>query len=89
MGVLFFIIGHASPDLKLFADQVKAPFLKYCAYGFYYVLPNLENFNYRLELVYMLPLPLDQLLYSVSYGLLYTVFLVYLAVVVFQRREFK
>jgi len=89
MGVLFFMIGHASPDLKMFADQVKVPILKYTAYGFYYVLPNLENFNYRLELVHKLSLYGDQLLYSVAYGIVYTVFLVFLAIIVFEGREFK
>ncbi|MEO0128855.1 MAG: ABC transporter permease subunit, partial [candidate division WOR-3 bacterium] len=29
MGVIFYVIGHASPDLKLFADTVKIPGLKY------------------------------------------------------------
>lgn len=89
MGVLFFMIGHASPDLKIFADQIKEPFIKYLAYTFYYVLPNLENFNYRLELVYKLPLYADQLLFSIAYGLIYTLFLVYLSIIVFERREFK
>jgi ABC-type transport system involved in multi-copper enzyme maturation permease subunit len=89
MGVLFFVIGHAGPDLKMFADQVKVPLLKYLAYGFYYVLPNLENFNYRLELVYKLPLYSDQIFFSLCYGLVYTIFLVYVAVIVFEGREFK
>ncbi len=89
MGVIFFIIGHASPDLKLFADQVNMPLFKYIAYGFYYILPNLENFNYRLELVHHLPLYGDQLLYSITYGIIYTVFLIYLAIIIFEGREFK
>jgi len=89
MGVLFFMIGHASPDLKMFADQVRVPFIKYLAYAFYNVLPNLENFNYRLELVYKLPLSADQLLFALSYGLIYTLFLVYLSIIIFERREFK
>lgn len=89
MGILFFIIGHASPDLKLFADQVKIPAMKYLAYGFYYILPNLENFNLRIDLVHKLPLYPDQILFSVCYGLIYTIFLIYLAIIIFQRREFK
>ncbi len=88
-GIIFFVVGHASPDLKLFADQVKVPALKYLAHGFYYVLPNLENFNYRLELVYHLPIHADQLLYSTCYGLIYIVFLLYFANLLFEKREFK
>ncbi len=89
MGVVFYIIGHASPDLKLFADQSKMPAMKFIAYGFYYIMPNLENFNFRLELVHKLPLYADQLMFTVAYGLIYTIFLVYLAILVFEGREFK
>ncbi|MEO0123803.1 MAG: ABC transporter permease subunit [candidate division WOR-3 bacterium] len=89
MGVIFYVIGHASPDLKLFADTVKIPGLKYLAYGFYYILPNLENFNLRLELVHKLPIFTDQVLFSICYGLIYTIFLLYLSVLIFEQREFK
>ena len=89
MGVIFYIIGHASPDLKLFADQSKIPIMKYIAYGFYYVIPNLENLNYRLEIVHKLTLYSDQLAFTVAYGLIYAIFLLYLAILVFEGREFK
>jgi len=89
MGIIFFVIGHASPDLKLFADQVNVAILKYLAYGFYYILPNLENFNLRIDLVYKLPIHLDQLLFSICYGLIYTIFLLYLSIIVFEKKEFK
>ena len=89
MGVIFFVVGHASPDLKLFADQVNVAILKYLAYGFYYILPNLENFNLRIDLVYKLPIHLDQLLFSICYGLIYTIFLLYVSIIVFEKREFK
>lgn len=89
MGVIFYVIGHASPDLKLFADTVKIPLIKYLAYGFYYILPNLENFNLRLEIVHKLPIYPDQLLFSICYGFIYTIFLIYLSILIFEQREFK
>ncbi len=89
MGIIFFIIGHASPDLKLFADQTEPILLKYIAYGFYYILPNLENFNLRIEVVHKLPLYPDQVIFSICYGFIYTIFLLYLAIIVFEKREFK
>jgi ABC-type transport system involved in multi-copper enzyme maturation permease subunit len=89
MGVIFFVVGHAMPDLKLFADGVRVPALKYIAYGFYYVLPNLENFNLRIDLAYGLPLRADQILFSICYGVIYIVLLLYLTKLVFQGREFK
>jgi ABC-type transport system involved in multi-copper enzyme maturation permease subunit len=89
MGVILFVVGHAVPDLKLFADQTKAVVLKYVAYGFYYVLPNLENFNLRNDLVYRLPLHADQMIFSICYGIIYIVFLLYITTLLFERREFK
>jgi ABC-type transport system involved in multi-copper enzyme maturation permease subunit len=88
-GIIFFVVGHASPDLKLFAEQINAPFIKCLAYGFYYLIPNLENFNLRLELVHRLPIYADQILFSACYGIIYIIFLLYLAIMIFERREFK
>lgn len=89
MGVIFFVIGHALPDLKLFAETTQVAALKHVAYAFYYVLPNLDNFNFRMDLAYKTPLPADQLLFSICYGIMYTVFLLYLTTLIFERREFK
>ena len=89
MGVIFFVVGHALPDLKLFADQSKIIVFKYLAYGFYYVLPNLENFNLRIDLAYKLPLYSDQIIFSLLYGIMYIIFLLYVTKIIFERREFK
>jgi ABC-type transport system involved in multi-copper enzyme maturation permease subunit len=89
MGVIFFVVGHAMPDLKLFADQTMVPVLKSIAYAFYYILPNLENFNLRIDLTYGLPLYADMLTFSIAYGIMYIVFLLYVTTIVFEHREFK
>lgn len=89
MTVILFIVGHASPDLKLFADTVKSPLLKTVSTAFYYILPNLENFNLRLDVVYRLPLAADQAVYVISYGIIYIVLLLFLSVIIFESREFK
>ncbi|MDH4210084.1 MAG: ABC transporter permease [candidate division WOR-3 bacterium] len=89
MGVIFFVTGHAMPDLKLFAESTKVEALKHVAYGFYYLLPNLSNFNFRTDLAYNIPLPADQVIFSVCYGVIYTVFLLYVTTLIFERREFK
>ena len=89
MGVIFFVVGHAMPDLKLFADQTTVATLKYVAYGFYYILPNLENFNFRIDLAYGIGLYADQIFFALCYGVIYIVFLLYLTKLIFDRREFK
>lgn len=89
MTVTLYIVGHASPDLKLFADAVKSPFLKTVSTAFYYILPNLENFNLRLDVVYRLPIAADQAGYVISYGIIYVILLLFLSVIIFESREFK
>lgn len=89
MGVIFFVVGHAMPDLKIFAEHTQAALLKYVAYGFYYALPNLENFNLRIDLAYGLKLQPDQIIFSMCYGVIYIVLLLYITKLVFQGREFK
>lgn len=89
MGAIFFVAGHAMPDLKLFAESTKVDALKHIAYAFYYFLPNLSNFNFRTDLAYNIPLPADQVIFSVCYGVLYTLFLLYVTTLVFEYREFK
>jgi ABC-type transport system involved in multi-copper enzyme maturation permease subunit len=89
MGVIFFVVGHAMPDLKLFADQSSVPLVRSLAYAFYYVLPNLENFNLRIDLAYGLSLHADRILFSILYGIMYMTALLYITKIVFERREFK
>jgi len=89
MTVIIYVVGHASPDLKIFAETVKVPVLKFLSNAAYYLLPNLENFNLRQDVVYRLPLPADQIGFSVCYGLAYTIVVLYIAVIIFERREFK
>ena len=89
MGVIFFVVGHALPDLKLFAETTTVGALKHIAYAFYYVLPNLDNFNFRMDLAYRVPLSADQIIFSICYGVMYTIFLLYVTTLVFERREFK
>jgi ABC-type transport system involved in multi-copper enzyme maturation permease subunit len=89
MGAIFFVAGHAMPDLKLFAESTRIEALKNIAYAFYYFLPNLSNFNFRTDLSYNISLPADEVIFSICYGVLYTLFLLYVTTLVFEYREFK
>ena len=52
------------------------------------VLPDLENFNFKTEVVHGLPIPPAIYLTSFLYGVCYTAFILGLAVLVFRRRDF-
>ena len=52
------------------------------------MLPNLSNFNVRVEVVYGAVLDPSALLLSVLYALVYTATLLLIAVAIFNRKEF-
>lgn len=54
----------------------------------YYVLPNLEQFNVKARVVHHLDVASGEIFWALSYGLLYTAFLVLIAALIFERRDF-
>jgi uncharacterized membrane-anchored protein YitT (DUF2179 family) len=54
----------------------------------YHFLPDLENFNFKTEIVQHLDIPSDIYLYSILYGIFYTLFVLIIAVLIFRKRDF-
>ncbi|MFQ5658564.1 MAG: ABC transporter permease [Candidatus Methylomirabilales bacterium] len=84
-----FVIGHLSRDLKEFAAQFGGPVLNAVVFALYYLLPNLSNFNIKGQAVHGVPVPMSFIALSVLYGALYLSALLVLAMLIFQRRDFK
>jgi ABC-type transport system involved in multi-copper enzyme maturation permease subunit len=84
----FYLIGHLSWGLKTFLDKMEMGFDKAVVHILYIILPDLENFNFRTEVVHELEIPAAVFLPSLGYGLLYTSFLLFLAVAIFRKRDF-
>jgi hypothetical protein len=55
----------------------------------YYVLPNFSAFDFRVNAMYAIPLPLHGLLLTSAYFLIYITIVMALAVIIFNRREVK
>jgi ABC-type transport system involved in multi-copper enzyme maturation permease subunit len=87
MGV--FIIGHLSGDLRVLGAASQAFGVRELTTAIYYVLPNLENFNLKTEIVYELAVPPGRVLFALAYGFLYIGLLLLAAALVFRRRDFK
>jgi ABC-type transport system involved in multi-copper enzyme maturation permease subunit len=97
--VLTFIIGSLNSDLYVFAQTLvaKAGGIDALAtgqqIGYYlllaasYLMPNLEVFNLGEEIAYNLPVGFDP--YAWAYGLIYSAAIVIVAVLAFNRRNFK
>ena len=71
-----------SPDGKTLA-----PIVRKLAEMLYYVLPNLSAFDLKVNAIYSLPLDFSSLGLTLCYGVLYTVFLLSIAIVIYSRRE--
>lgn len=83
-----YVIGHLTPDLKAFGEKIGG-LGKTILEGMYYVLPNLDRFNLKGHVTHQLDVPAGDLLVIGVYGMAYTAFLLTLASVIFQRRDFR
>jgi ABC-type transport system involved in multi-copper enzyme maturation permease subunit len=84
----FYLIGHFSWGLETLIQKIQSGFLKILAQVFYTLLPDLENFNYKTEIVHHLPIPANVLILSTLYGVAYTSFILALAMFIFRKRDF-
>jgi ABC-type transport system involved in multi-copper enzyme maturation permease subunit len=83
-----YVIGHLTPDLKTFGQKMDG-LGRSMLEGMYYLLPNLERFNLKGHVTHQLDVPLNDLALIVAYGMAYTAFLLLLASIIFQRRDFR
>jgi ABC-2 type transport system permease protein len=84
----FYLIGHFSWSLETLLKKIPAGATRTLLLFVYTFLPDLENFNIKSEVVHGLPVAGAHLLYSAAYGLVYTAFILGLAIVIFRRRDF-
>jgi ABC-type transport system involved in multi-copper enzyme maturation permease subunit len=84
----FYLIGHLSWGLEVLIKKMRSGAGRTVAQFFYTFLPDLENFNFKTEVVHGLPIPTSIYLYSFLYGIFYTAFILGLAILVFRRRDF-
>jgi ABC-type transport system involved in multi-copper enzyme maturation permease subunit len=84
----FYLIGHLSWGLETLIRKIKSGLGRGLARVFYTLLPDLENFNIKTEIVHHLPIPSELFLFSFLYGVAYSVFILFLAMLIFRRRDF-
>jgi ABC-type transport system involved in multi-copper enzyme maturation permease subunit len=86
--IAVYVIGHLSGDLREMAKRV--PEVSKIILDFiYYLLPNLENFNFKGYASYMNSVPYPLLGFSMLYGIIYIFFLLGFSILIFNSREFK
>ena len=84
-----YLIGRFSSDLVALSLHSENIVLKNVTLGFHYVLPNLEKFDIKGLVVHHIPVSNAYLLHSLLYGLVYILFLLTAATLVFRYRDFK
>lgn len=84
----FYLIGHVSWGLEALIDKMRPGWGKTLVEGVYLIIPDLENFNFKTEIVHGLPIPPQVFLYATGYGLMYTLFVLAAAMLVFRHRDF-
>jgi len=84
-----YVLGHLSWSLLLLRDRIGEGFGASLCVWLYRILPNLERFNVKAEVVHGLVLPASQLGWSTVYGLAWTSLILVAAALAFTRRDFQ
>jgi ABC-type transport system involved in multi-copper enzyme maturation permease subunit len=87
--VSMFFVGHLSGDIYMLARRSKNVGLQVLGKVLYYVLPNLERLNLRAQASYGIAVPSKVWVLSGVYALGYAAVLIWLAVLLFRRRDFR
>jgi ABC-type transport system involved in multi-copper enzyme maturation permease subunit len=88
MTFAIFLVGQFSPDLIRLINLTKNPELQKLAKYLYMILPDLSRLNYRDLAVYNALPDATTLAINGGYGLLYTLFILAIAMLIFGRRQF-
>jgi ABC-type transport system involved in multi-copper enzyme maturation permease subunit len=87
--VSLYLIGHVMWTYNEFKTLLASPAVKALTQAFYYLLPNLDKFNIKNEVVLGTTPGPWSIAFTALYGLAYTAALLALAILIFRRREFQ
>ncbi len=92
LSVLFtfsmFLVGHSQSILKFIILHTNSATLSETLKVFYYLLPNLEKFNIRNDVIYKVIPEWKNMLFTLIYALLYTALIFSISRILFKRKEF-
>jgi ABC-type transport system involved in multi-copper enzyme maturation permease subunit len=89
MTLAMFIVGHTSADLWMLTRQLPGTFTRAVITVVYYLVPNLERFNFRTEVVHDLPIQPAAVAWAVVYATAFVAVLLILAALRFQTKDLK
>ncbi len=86
--IVIYLTGHAGSIFEYIFMTTSTPIIEVLMKAVYHILPNLEKFNIRNDIVYGTLPTLSMVGVSLLYGLIYGAFLLFLTVLVFRRKDF-
>lgn len=86
--IAFFLIGHSSAILRTLMDTQSSGVSHFFLQSAYYVMPNLDKFNIRNDVVYAALPDLRGIMATIAYAFCYTIFLFLLARWMFNKKDF-
>jgi Cu-processing system permease protein len=84
-----YIAGQFDADLERFDRIVASPVAAAIGKACYYVLPDFSRFDVKLAVVHGIPVQGTYILSSAAYAALYVIALLFGAMAIFSRRDFK
>ncbi len=82
-----YVLGHATGILIDLPPQFDDTLIKACMERFYFITPNLSNFDIWQEYANGMEISQSYVLWTVFYGLMYTGLILYLATVAFENKD--
>lgn len=89
MTLSIFVVGHMSADLWLLTRRLPGAFARGVVAVVYYLVPNLERFDFKSEVVHDLPIPMSAVGWSVLYALAFVFVVLYLANLRFRSQDLR
>jgi ABC-type transport system involved in multi-copper enzyme maturation permease subunit len=89
MTLAIFVVGHMSADLWLLTRQLPGALTRAAIAVVYYLLPNLERFNFRAEVVHDLAIPGAAVGWAVVYAIAFVIVVLFLANLRFRNKDLK
>ena len=86
--IAMYFIGHGGDIFRAIFMTTKSALLEIITRAVYYVLPNLEKFNIRNDIIYGIHPSVSIILVSVVYAFAYASLLLFLTLTVFRKKDF-
>lgn len=88
-----FLVGSASQQVYDYVNSPAAaslsPVLRWSAFSLYYILPNFSAFDLKVNAVYSIAVSPQGLSLTLAYCVVYISIVIFLASIIFSRRELK